>query len=414
MSILSLLRSAKSRVAPKLVLNRTLLDRHIGDILAEKKAIQAAYDRLLVERNNLLAEKDRELELSWLCHRPANRIAGDATVTTWQRSEDAELVNRIRSAYRAANTTPLGAPDSFWLQTIADIKRDIHDTLMKGNEDDVGAMLRKPSTNMLFYGFDTLTKTEANPKDPGWQEWVKQRAYDNLLRLAEAIGIQPLEYPEGPTKNPPIDPETLLQSIDSAFGFKVEFPNPFPDEVGLATSRGVASYRAVQALFQAFRISQLVGDNARVVEIGGGLGRTAFYALQFGVRDYTIIDLPMTNVAQGYFLGRTLGQHAISLFGENRAGVRILPPTEFLDASDRYDLAVNVDSLTEMSRDTAVSYCTAIHSRAGKFLSINHEYNPFTVQEICSALGMHAWARAPYWLRRGYVEEVFNLMSQTH
>ena len=58
-----------------------------------------------------------------------------------------------------------------------------------------------------------------------------------------------------------------------------------------------------------------------------------------------------------YFLGRTLGEKAIRLFGEEEGpGIRILPPAAFLAAADRYDLVVNVDSLTEMARDRAVSY----------------------------------------------------------
>jgi hypothetical protein len=270
-------------------------------------------------------------------------------------------------------------------------------------------MLRHPATNMLLYGFDTLTSREANPTDLGWRVWMQEWTYDNLLRLAEAGGTRRLDYPEAPEVGPPPDPEAILVELDEAFGFPVRFPNPFPDEVGLATSRGVASYRAVQALYQAWRIAELVGHRpgARVVEIGAGLGRTAFYARQFGLIDYTIIDLPITNVAQAYFLGRTLAPDAVRLFNEGGSGLRLLPPTGLLEAQDRYDIAVNVDSLTEMAPDTARAYCKAIRSRANSFLSINHEYNSFTVRSMCLDLQMHSASRTAYWLRRGYVDEVF-------
>ena len=86
--------------------------------------------------------------------------------------------------------------------------------------------------------------------------------------------------PKGLKHSPAPDPEVILRDLDTAFGFAIHFPNPYPDEVGLKTSRGVASYRAVQGLYQAYRVAELVRDRpaARVVEIGGGLGRTAFYA----------------------------------------------------------------------------------------------------------------------------------------
>ena len=187
------------------------------------------------------------------------------------------------------------------------------------------------------------------------------------------------------------------------------FPNPFAGEIGLATGRGTASYRAVQALYQAQRIKHF--GAASVVEIGGGLGRTAFYAWQSGVRDYTLVDLPLTGVAQAYFLGRTLGPENVCLFGEERPGIRVLPPTGFLEQSSHPDLVLNVNSLPELSRDAALAYVTEIRHRAARFLSVNHETEAFTVAELCAEVGMPAAGRSPYWLRRGYVEELFTKPS---
>jgi hypothetical protein len=218
------------------------------------------------------------------------------------------------------------------------------------------------------------------------------------LRLSESQGRR-VRNPESGLSLAPSPVSELLASY--------EFPNPFPGEVGVTTARGIASFRALQAIYQAHRIISLGGPNGRVLEIGAGLGRTAFYAWSFGIRDYSIVDLPMSGVAQGYFLGRTLGPDAVCLFGENRPGVRILPPSAFLEATDRYDIVANVDSLTEIGVEFVRAYCSAIRKRAGVFLSINHETNPFTVREVCGELGMLPSSRAPYWMRSGYVEEIY-------
>lgn len=53
-----------------------------------------------------------------------------------------------------------------------------------------------------------------------------------------------------------------------------------------------------------------------------------------------------------------------------------------------------------MDRAVAENYVAAIKARASTFLSINHESNAFTVRELIGG------NRYPYWLRRGYVEEV--------
>jgi hypothetical protein len=383
------------------------------EAIAERNALQSELAKLQLQVSKGSEPIAAGVPLSFLRHRSASRTTGQPAVTEAQAVDDESLVERIVMAYRAANSTPVGASDSFWLQTIMDEKRPIHEALMGGNTRIVGQILRNPATNMLFYGFDTLTSREANPADLGWRAWMQEWSYDNLLRLAEAVGARRLDYPEAPEAGPPPDPEAILECLDEALGFPVRFPNPFPDEVGLATSRGVASYRAVQALYQAWRIAELVGrrPTARVVEIGAGLGRTAFYARQFGLVDYTIIDLPISNVAQGYFLGRTVPPDAVRLFNELGSGLRVLPPVAFLNAQERYDIAVNVDSLTEMSPETARAYCSEIKSRADLFLSINHEYNSFTVRNISQDLQMRAASRTPYWLRRGYVDEVFELAS---
>ena len=68
---------------------------------------------------------------------------------------------------------------------------------------------------------------------------------------------------------------------------------------------------------------------------------------------------------------------------------------------------LNADSLTELDPRTAKAYCEAIRDRAGIWLSMNHEANAFTAREMSNAAGMVATSRAPYWLRAGYVEEVF-------
>lgn len=149
-------------------------------------------------------------------------------------------------------------------------------------------------------------------------------------------------------------------------------------------------------MYQAWRIRELVSDNdnSSVVEIGAGLGRTAFYARAMGITRYTIVDVPISLVAQGYFLGRVLGPET---------PVRLQSPAEFFSDADTYDLAVNVDSLTELDRAVAERYVAALSSRVKALFSINHESNAFTVRQLTAQYGA---SRVPSWNRRGFVEEV--------
>jgi hypothetical protein len=67
---------------------------------------------------------------------------------------------------------------------------------------------------------------------------------------------------------------------------------------------------------------------------------------------------------------------------------------------------INLDSLTEMARETASGYINGARRLSEHFLSINHERNAFTVQDIYGSVpDVNAW-RTPCWIRRGYVEEL--------
>lgn len=290
------------------LLRRPFYQRDIA--IAEKDRLLAELDRTNTAQIALRAETQRLEELyrlSHVYHRPVEQTSGVPSVALSDKADDLTLIARIIAAYRTASVTDVGKANSFWLTYFADLKRADHEIIHSGNVDAVAALLRNPSQTKLFVGFDEL-HDHNGLSNHGISHVISSAGwlYDALLRFAEAIGARRLYYPEELTHDePPPEIDELLRDLDRATGFRVMFPNPFPDEVGLATSRGVLSFRAIQSLHQAYRIAELVRKNpgARILEIGGGLGRTAYYAWQFGIRDYTIIDLPLTNVAQGYFLG---------------------------------------------------------------------------------------------------------------
>lgn len=192
---------------------------------------------------------------------------------------------------------------------------------------------------------------------------------------------------------------------------RVEFPNPFPNEFGIRTSRGIASYRAIQALYQAWRLKTLsLGSKEPIIEIGSGLGRTAFYAWRMGLQSYGIVDFPMTTVAQAPFLAHVVGADNITLPSEpsKKGCINISTPAEFAANSSPVGIVVNIDSMTEMDQSHAQTYASAIVDRARLFLSINHEFNPFRVADLPAFTDV-ARQRYPYWMRKGYAEEVFTI-----
>ena len=315
------------------------------------------------------------------------------------------LATRIQAAYRAGLALDVGAKEGMWLDgTIPTLRRDVHERLLDPDLAVLEAMLADPGSTDLQYGFEDNARSLGAARDDKARRDRALGAYRQLILLVQALGGLRLGetaldlYPY-----PTLD--RLLDRLVATLGIEVAFPNPFPGEEGLGTERGILTYRATQAIYQAWRIRQLTAhaDRPRILEIGAGSGRTAYYAWQLGIRDYTIIDLPITCAASANFLARTLGPDRVGLYGEDRdADIEIVPAGSLHGLSGRFDLVLNADSMTEMSRDTAQSYVEFSLRSADLFLSMNHERNPFTVHELC---GDRLRSRALYWMRDGYVEE---------
>jgi hypothetical protein len=359
----------------------------------------------------------RRRKTLFLWRTPASLRARPA-IAKGDTQDDRQIVQRVIAAYQRTGREFRPAADSIWRLFFEESHQNVHQLVMDGKLESVAAVLRRPGDSELFCGFDPLHLSY--PCKPAVEALV---CLDGLVRFAEALGIRRLFNPEEYTSNDAlrpsmesVDSDTVVHEIEAALRIPLSLPNPFPGECGVLTSRGVASNRVPGALYQSWRIKQLVGGLSapRVLEIGAGLGRTAYYARQLGILDYSIVDIPFTSISQGYFLGRTLGDDAVLLAGETAADalsrIKIVPPLAFLEGTERYDLILNADSLTEMGWTTALAYWDQISLRADVFLSINHEANPFTVREIMGSSHCFAsYDRRPYWMRGGYVEEIIRL-----
>jgi hypothetical protein len=294
----------------------------------------------------------------------------------------------------------------------------IHQALVAGDRETVSRTLRDPGSSNLFYGFDSLGPVSDPAKDP-YAPYTSLISLDRLVSLGEALGAIRLDHPESYLDRAPrtFKADDVIEWIEKALGIELSFPAPFLGERGLPSRHGVIVPRAVDAIYQAWRVSRLVGshkETARVVEIGGGLGRGARYARELGVLDYTLVDLPLTAVSSAYFLGRVLGPDAIVCFGEatddSDRRIKLLPPEAFFAAGADYDLALNVDSLPEIGRETAQRYLAEIASHTRLFLSINHEGGDFTVRELLDEAELtEQTQRVRSWIRPGYVEELLTL-----
>ncbi|MBM7044261.1 putative sugar O-methyltransferase [Rhizobium lusitanum] len=323
------------------------------------------------------------------------------------------LISRIKNSYRLAlSRSPTPEDSTIWLM-IGAKQTEIHEALLSDDDHLLMELLSDPQSTNLYYGVDNLAKDVMEIIGARWKD-----GYDSLKsevdNLLVALGEVDLFNRHGgaryayETKPETKSVEEAIEIIDGIFGGRISFPNPFSGEFGIATSKGLISYRTIQAVYQSILVRRYAAESC--LEIGGGMGRTAFFGHLLGLK-YTIIDLPMTIVGQALFLASVLGDDAIWLLGDTvpkNDRIVLLPPSE-LHSVGQVDIVLNVDSLTEMGEKTATDYLAWISENCETFVSINHEANLFKTMKLCQSLYPSSLrSRCPYWLRAGYVEEVFS------
>lgn len=259
-----------------------------------------------------------------------------------------------------------------------------------------------------------------------WQKHCNQMQMDKLCGLAEAVGAVPVENPEQGDWGVLMasNPDKLLDLIEKSINFEIHAPIFQAGLYGLHTTRGIFTVREFFAILIAKTISELIADkNIPICEIGGGGGSLAYYCWQFGFRNITVIDLPTVNIAQSYWLSRNLPKSRMYFSGDEgifdkTAGIRVLPPRYFELAPDKhYGLVVNVDSFPEITCGIVQNYLGQIKRNAELFLSINQEAAAYAEQakqlivheQVKLVGGFRRRSRYPFWLRKGYVEEVYEV-----
>ncbi len=252
-------------------------------------------------------------------------------------------------------------------------------------------------------------------------------AADKLVSLAEGVGAIAVENPEqgafgGNSRRAPAE---LVELISERIGISIEPPDVDGGLLKLDTGRGRFGERDANAIYTAWLMQQTTAghEGTRICEIGGGSGRVAYWSHRLGLTSYTIVDLPMVNVVQGYYALKSIPAEKVSLYGEAEPGsvpgcLQILPPQAIAAITQpTFDLVLNQDSFPEMSAGTVAGYLQWIRTCcAGRLLTINHESSPpgvdghpqVNVQEVTAETGgFTREQRFPYWLRRGYVVELY-------
>jgi hypothetical protein len=337
-----------------------------------------------------------------------------------------EVCDRIASAYRfsqALRDEHTSAPD-LWTGIVSGHLTSLADALVAGNAETLASAFSSFGANYSWFGGITTGIDGFNHWNRN-EQMIAYAYFDQLVSLGEALSVLPAENPEQGEngnwgKNIQRRPADVLERIEDKLGISIWPPLGIMPVSGLAFDNGALHYRHINALYTAVRARDLSGPDDAISEYGGGIGLIPLYLHRFGRKNYTLYDLPIVNALSAYFLINALGDEAVCLEGEPEKlnAVKIRTGESCRRATDRaFTLTLNQDSFPEIDETIVRGYLGQIRRTTTKyFLSINHEVeHPKTSEAkhvnvstlLTTDAGFHRFYRMPYWLRRGYVEELY-------
>lgn len=365
-----------------------------------------------------------------LQNRPRRDLRGVIVPDIEPNEQDVAIAHRLLAAHGAAvESAPAANGGRFdvWAM-IGERQGDFEGLLRRGDPEELARYLCNVSRQSASHGISQgAAEFELITRDHRYREFLVALAHDKLILLAEAVGAIAPDNPEqgvlGAGRR--CDPAELVGLVSRRLGVSLELPPVDGGMLKLDTGRGLFGERDLNAIYTA----RLLADTLchlkapNVCEIGAGTGRVAYWAWRLGLGSYTIIDLPHVNVVQGYYALKTMPSDSVVLHGESEpsdGGDRlwVLPPHAIADIDKPvFDLVLNQDSMPEMAIETVEEYLVWIgRCCRGLFVSINHETKPaygsghlqLSVPETIERVGgFVARGRHPYWLRRGYVVELY-------
>jgi len=334
-----------------------------------------------------------------------------------------EAVERVVNAFQIATKEQVGAAACMW-DEIEERNKQFVTALQTRNLSDASHTLSQLFQSQAIWGLGKFDDTLLNDmKEPHEKSHLQLRITDALVSLAQSLGVMRLTSVEQQGIEPhlnalTVDLDQLIPAIENALGFDLSSPL-VGAAYGCTINKKFITLDGIINAYIAYRLKQLgARKDKTVVEIGGGFGCLAEMAIRALNCHYILYDLPWVSAIQGYFLIMSLPPGTVRLLGETEGQLEVLPFWRFDNSENRsLDFVINSDSIPEMGYETALSYVRKItKSLRGVFLSINQEAmakNSTAGTQNCvyalaeSAGGLKLSSRSIYWMRQGYVEEVF-------
>ena len=344
--------------------------------------------------------------------------------------QDIKLSERLISSYHKSLDSATAAQNRSqeWEKTFNSKQRGLHNVLERRDPEELAQYLSKMLQSSIVFGIDTGDLYTGR----NWR-FHSLKLLDDLVSLAEFVGVVRAESGQGTIGHAFDDGiSELVTNLERAIGQDIGAPQ-VAGAYGIFCKDRLFTIQSPEYIYVALKVldtitklisaNDLVQSNSlNLVEIGAGYGGTANFIKRFGrdkISSYTIIDLPIVNVLQGYYLSKANTPQDLLMYGEEPShypsSIFRIYPDSYINDLPKADLLINQNSMPEIPLDIAVSYCEWAKRNVNMFYSYNHEsltsdrtMAVTTVPEVISKVsGFRRYSREISWVRPGYVEEVY-------
>ncbi len=325
------------------------------------------------------------------------------------------------------------AKSDIWQTYIVPRYKDLFDAFSANDDKKASDYMENMFINGATGGFATYSYEidEALKTNDTLNKNLAKFYMDTLVNFAEYLGAIPIENQEQGYFGASLleNPDSLLDLIENKLKLKIVFPKYKKGLMAVKTSRGFFTNRDIVYLYLALKIKDIFSDNSnpKICEIGGGIGLLAYYCDLIGIKNVTLVDIVSTSIFSGYFLRENLAHREFSSGSfQNSEAIKFLLPEDFMALNDTYfDMVINCDSFLEINAEVVRDYLFQTKKITDKFYSVNQEANrqmwnlqdkQNVVSELIAACNtgqgkcFKRLSRNLFWLRRGYVEEFYEIV----
>jgi hypothetical protein len=335
---------------------------------------------------------------------------------------DLALCERLIAAYHTAigGNSPADQTSGMWSWIFDQRQQGLAGALDRRDASDLASQLASMFQQEFMVGISYGNLIRDAESGLGARLW-SLKTLDGLVSLAEALDVAPAENPEQGSLGLAFEGglEGLVAAIEGRLGASLDFP-AVGAAYGIRAGSALIPPEWPEQIYAASRLLDAARPHgpASVVEIGAGYGAMAYWFLRLrpSTERYWIVDLPIVNVLQGYFLSKALGPSQVALYGEPPAQLTVVPNSGLHAIETPYDVLVNKDSMPEMPEQVMLDYLSWARTACEHlFFSYNQEasadFEGQRQQRVSSGVartgGFTRVRRDPSWVRRGYVEEIY-------